>query len=77
MELKIKIGYKEILELVKQLPNNQLTKLRAELDNVLVEEKSNKDISELQELLLSGPVMSDEQYDNFKKNRQHFGSWRK
>ncbi len=77
MELKINLGYKELLALVKQLPASQIAKLKSELSSKLIEEKSKKEMKQFQELLLNGPKMSEEQYEQFKANRKHFGKWRK
>ena len=76
MELKIKIGYKEILELIKQLPPNQILKLKSELEAKLKLEATNISDNALQNLLLSGPIMTEEQYDEFLAMRQSFNSWR-
>ena len=32
--------------------------------------------SDFQRFILSGPVMSDSQYQNFKQQREEFNSWR-
>lgn len=76
MELKLNIGYKELLELIKQLPPSQLAKLKVELSDEMIEQKSKTDISEFQQLLLGGPVMSDEQYQTYLKHRKSFNLWR-
>jgi len=71
MELKLNIGYQEILELVRQLPLNQQIQLKAELPANPQPEKSD-----LKTLLLNRPVMDDEQYEQFLENRKHFNTWR-
>ena len=76
MELKLKIGYKELLDLIKQLPSSQLVKLKAELSDDLIEKKSQNEQQSFQELLLNGPVMEDEQYQQFLDHRNAFNQWR-
>ncbi|MEL7117813.1 MAG: hypothetical protein AAFO07_00170 [Bacteroidota bacterium] len=76
MELKLKIGYKELLELIKQLPASQLIKLKAELSDDLIEEKSQNEQQSFQELLLNGPVMEEQQYQQFLDHRNSFNQWR-
>lgn len=70
MEIKIDIGYKQLLKLIKQLPASQVAKLKAELDETFIATKSEKEISDLQQFLIEGPVMSDDQYLFFKENRK-------
>lgn len=76
MELRLNIGFEQILNLIRQLPANQIVKLREELNNKDLIESFKTDISEFQNFLLSGPVMSDKQYNNFLKNREQFNKWR-
>ena len=77
MEIKLNIGYKELLQLIKKLPENQLAMLKAELMDGKIAEEKTKRISSFQEFLLKGPVMSDDQYEQFMLNRTYFNSWRK
>lgn len=76
MELKLKIGYKEILELIKQLPASQLEKIRLDINARLVKQQSAAEIISFQEFLVSGPVMNDQEYEAYLENRKHFSSWR-
>lgn len=75
MELKLNISYRELLKLIKQLPTNQIKKLKSELSNDLLE-KTNNFKSNFQDFLLSGPVMTDEQYDSYIENRKNLNKWR-
>ncbi len=36
----------------------------------------NQILTKFQKFLLSGPIMSDEQYKLFKEARKHFNKWR-
>jgi len=76
MELRLKIGYKELLELIKQLPASQMAKLKLELSEEMIEEKSKKEHSEFQKLLLNGPIMAEDQYQQFLDHRKSFNQWR-
>jgi len=76
MELKIDIEYEQLLKLAKQLPAAKIVQLKAELSDNLIEKKSEADISEFQNFLLKGPVMSDTQYEQFVENRKWFNQWR-
>lgn len=76
MEIKVDIGYKQIIKLIKQMPASQLARLKAELDDKFLARKSKKEISDLQQLLLDAPVMTNAQYQSFLENRKRFSQWR-
>ena len=88
MELTIDINYEQVLKLARQLPYNYKKKLTREIEKDLrtkneekittgepESEDKNEDLNELQRFLLQGPVMSDEQFDDFKKLRKDFNRW--
>jgi len=76
MELKLKIKYKDLLNLVKQLPVGQLVRLKAELKNELTKRKSKSEQFDFQQFLLNGPVMDEPQYQQFLEHRKAFNKWR-
>jgi len=73
MELKVDIAFDELMQAIKHLPEDQLSALKSALST-----PSNKsaDTQKFQELLLRGPVMSDDQYKAYKDNRNQFNEWR-
>lgn len=80
MELSINLEYEQILQLVKRLPYNQKEKLTREIERDLKTKKRKKtsgseSLNELQQLLLNGPLMSDEQYNEFNVLRKDFAKW--
>lgn len=75
MELKVRIGYEELLKLIQQLPKEQLFLLKKELEK-FGKEKSSTEPNKLKELALSGPLMSDEQYGIFQNFREELNKWR-
>jgi hypothetical protein len=86
MEFTIDINYEQVLKLARQLPYNYKKKLTQEIEKDLrtkneekiiagEPENENEDLNELQRFLLRGPVMSDEQFDDFKKLRKDFNRW--
>lgn len=77
MELKVEIGYKELWELIKQLPPDQLTKLRDELRLEEREKKSFKAPTKFQEFLKEGPIMTEDQYQHYLTHRKSFNRWGK
>ncbi|GHV72526.1 hypothetical protein FACS1894201_02200 [Bacteroidia bacterium] len=76
MQLTVNIGYDQIVNLVKQLPANQIEKIKQEFTQEYIKAKARAEISEFQEFLLSGPVMSEQQYKEFNENREHLNAWR-
>ncbi len=75
MELKLNIGYQELIDLIKQLPVNQIRKLKAEQTLITAENDMEEGMSNFQEFLLKGPVMNDDQYQDFLSNRKYFNTW--
>jgi len=76
MELTLNLGYTQIRELLRQLPANQIEKIKKELPENYIQTKAKSDISDFQKFILTGPVMSDEQFENFKQQRHQFNIWR-
>jgi hypothetical protein len=76
MELKIDIGYSQILEIVKQLPVNQVVKLMVDAQSILEIDKETSEKKSFQQFLLSAPTMSENQYELFTENRKLFNQWR-
>jgi len=75
LQLKVDIEFNQLLEMIKQLPVDKLSRLRTELSSSALSTSKNP-ATKFQELLLKGPVMDDDQYQNYKQNRNHFNKWR-
>lgn len=76
MELNVKISYHDLWKLILQLPKEQLTRLKADLNTQRNPPKARKSPSEFQQFLLQGPTMDDDQYETFLENREYFNRWR-
>ena len=76
MELTLSLEYAQIINLVKQLPANQIEKIKKELKENFILTKAKSEVSDFQKFILAGPVMSDDQYQSFKQHRQDFNLWR-
>lgn len=66
MELRIKVGYNDILEVIKKMPGQQLdlllndiAKFKAQKEEV-VQPKPKYDKDKFRDLILSGPVETEE-----------------
>jgi len=76
MELTVNLEYRQVLDLVRQLPDSQIEKIRKELMNNFIWTKARLEVTDFQKFILSGPVMSDSQYQVFQQQREHFNLWR-
>ncbi len=76
MELKIKIAYDQVLDIIRQLPVNQVARLIVDAKNILEQEQPKEDVTSFQAFLRSAPVMTDEQYETFLENREMLNQWR-
>ncbi len=76
METKSELTFAEILDGVRTLSEAQRKILMEELNKPVVKPipllENNKpgELTDFQKLLLNGPVMTDEQYAEFKKKRR-------
>lgn len=73
MELKVQIPFQKLLSLVKKLTLSQKAKLRKELDTELTIPKEN---DEFIEMLLNGPVYSEDDIQTIEENRNSISEWR-
>jgi len=76
MELKLDISLNQILGLIRDLPYNDKLVLKKQLDKDLSIKSKESTIS-LKELLLSGPVMTKEGYNDCKALKKQFNKWSK
>ena len=76
MELTLNLEYAQIINLIKQLPANQINKIKKDLTEDFILTKAKSETSDFQKFILTGPVMSDDQHQNFKQQRQEFNLWR-
>ena len=76
MELKLNLELSQIVELIRELPYNEKMIIKHQLDNDLTPAYNNSG-STLKQLLLSGPVITDEGFNNYKDLRKQFKKWTK
>ncbi len=73
MEIKVQVPFQQLLTAVKSLTPTQKARLRQEL----TEEKSvENDKTEFIEMLLNGPVYSEEDIQVIEENRKSIAKWR-
>ena len=74
MELKLDIGWQQLLRLIEQLPKAK----RQELKTILAQkEKTKQGTQDLRNLLLNGPTFTDEQLQRMADARASIEKWRK
>ncbi len=73
MQAVVDIKFDELLKIVKSLPENKLSELKAELSK---EGKKDNDRDAFETLLLNGPTFSKKQLDNIAKTRIAINQWR-
>lgn len=73
MEMNLEIPFQKLLSIVKTLSPSQKAKLRKELDDEISVVKDKDDFINL---LLNGPVYSEEEIQVIQENRRSISEWR-
>jgi hypothetical protein len=80
MELKINIGYPQVMELVGQLPERDIQKLAKRIRNKYVLSAKTRIVNQrhtsIQELIMQAPTWTDEEYNNYIETRKHINQSR-
>lgn len=76
MELKVDIGFDQLLKAINQLPAAKIVQLKAELSTKKVSNNTHVHSGDFQKFLLNGPVMDDHQYEGYKETRNRLNKWR-
>ena len=78
MEVKINLTYEQLLEIIKQFPADEVKKLVKDAEILLQKKKvEGKPFTLDDEFLMSAPVMTDEQYEEFLEHRKQFAVCKK
>jgi hypothetical protein len=73
MHIQVDIGFEQLLEIVRNLPGEQLDRLKEEIEK----NKKTKNVSvDKESFLLSGPVFTDEQIEDILEARKTINKWR-
>lgn len=73
MEVQVNIWFEQLVKIVKMLPKRRLKQLLVEIEREAATEKSK---SNLEELLLNGPVASKKEIETIVNNRNAINQWR-
>ena len=71
MEITIDVKYEQLLAAIKKLPAAKIQQLKSVLDEGFIQDKASEELSDFQSFLLRGPVMSSEQYKQYRAYRKH------
>ncbi len=74
MQVKIDIGFEQLIILAKKLPAVQWAKLKLEVDQSRVKTKK---LASIEDFLLAAPTFSKKQLEQIEKNRNAINQWRK
>ena len=73
MQVQIDIGFSQLMQIVKALPPTQLKQLRVAIDEEIQAERPQ---TNLETLLLLGPVATEEEIAIIESNRKAINQWR-
>ncbi|MGI4022401.1 MAG: hypothetical protein ACRYFA_12915 [Janthinobacterium lividum] len=73
MQAQVEIGFDQLVQLVKMLPQTQWKKLKQEVDE---EKESGKNVSDLEAFLLTAPTFTKKQLNEIAKTRKAINQWR-
>jgi len=73
MQAQVEIGFEQLIQLVKRLPETQWSKLKQEVDK---EKTANKEVSDVEAFLLTAPTFTKNQLDEIAKTRKAINQWR-
>ena len=73
MQAQVEIGFDQLVQLVKRLPQTQWTKLKQEVETQIPIDKEREDF---RKFLLNGPTFSEKQLETIAKTRQKIDEWR-
>ena len=74
MKTQVDIGFDQLVQLAKQLPAQQWTKLKQEVEEQ--QSPKNKERDEFRKLLLNGTTFSKKKLDTVAKTRKAISKWR-
>jgi len=73
MQAQVEIGFDQLVQLVKRLPQTQWTKLKQEVETSTPVDKDREDF---RNFLLNGPTFSKKQLDTIAETRKKIDEWR-
>ena len=76
MEVEVQLAYEDLVAAIRQLPFDQLQRLKRDIFDREDQSSPAPEPTPHQQLLLTGPVMDDEQYNEYLNFSKNFAAWR-
>jgi hypothetical protein len=73
MQVQVDIEFEQLVKIVKTLPKGKLRQLKAEIEK---KNNDNTTTTNLESLLLNGPVATKKQLETIANNRKAINEWR-
>jgi len=73
MQVKVDIGFDQLVKIVKELPASKLRQLKAVIESGFKVANSRID---LETLLLNGPTATPKEIETIERNRKSINQWR-
>ena len=73
MQAQVEIGFEQLVQLAKKLPQTQWTKLKQEVETQIPVDNEREDF---RNFLLNGPTFSKKQLDTIAETRKRIDEWR-
>jgi len=73
MRVQVDIGFEQLVQLAKQLPPTQWTKLKTAVEK---EQPPKEAVSDMEAFLLNAPTFTKKQLDEVAKTRKAISQWR-
>lgn len=73
MQAQVEIGFDQLVQLVKKLPQKQWAKLKKEIETTI---PANKEREDFRNFLLNGPTFSKSQLDQIAETRKQIDEWK-
>lgn len=74
MQIQMEIGFDQLIQLVKKLPQSQWNKLKLAVEKTNLPESK---VSEMETFLLTAPTFSETQLQEIDNARNELSKWRK
>ena len=73
MQAQVEIGFDQLVQLVKKLPQTQWAKLKKEIETTI---PINTEREDFRSFLLNGPTFSKKQMDLISETRKKIDEWK-
>ncbi len=72
MQIQVEIGFEELLEIIKRLPQEQFLKLKNAIN---IERPKGVELDEQEDFWMDAPTFSKEQIEQIEQTRKTINQW--